>query len=155
MSWKPCVDGRCNGVVRKHDRDGRCEECGHAPPKAEPAPACAETMSLFGEPAEAPAQRHSPTSVAAAEAIAPKLPEKRRNLLLHIFAHWSDGATDNELLADLVGIGWSVNGVRPRRIELVQGGWLEQVGERAGCAVWAPSEEAVRWHAAVRRGRAA
>jgi hypothetical protein len=153
MSWKPCEN--CHGVVRKHGPDGACLECGHAPPKAEPAPPCAETLSMFGEPAEAPAQKHSPTSVAAAETIAPKLPEKRRDVLWHICEHWPEGVTDNELIADLVGMGWSVNTPRARRVELVQGGWLEQVGERAGCAVWAPTEEAVRWHAAVRRGRQA
>lgn len=151
MTWKPCDN--CHGVVRKH-RNGACVECGHAP-AVEEAPRCADTLDMFGSPSEAPAQRHSPTSVAAAEKIAPKLREKRRDVLTFICEQHPEGVTDNELIADLVALGWSANTPRARRVELVQGKWLEQVGERDGCAVWAPSEDAWRWHDAVEKGRAA
>lgn len=152
-TWEPCIDGKCGGVVRKH-RDKRCEECGYAPAPVE-AVRCADTIDMFGSPAEAPAQRHSPTSVAAAEKIGPALSQKRRDVLEHICENWPDGATDNEIIADLVAKGWSLNTPRARRVELVTGGWLEQDGERDGCAVWRPTDEAIRWYAAIRRKEAA
>lgn len=74
----------------------------------------------------APYQKHSATSKAAAKAIEPKLVGKRRLLLETMLALFPDGATDNQLIAHMViDQGWSNNTARPRRIELVQMGYLE------------------------------
>lgn len=154
MPWKPCIDGRCSGVVRKHDREGRCEECGYAPPTAEPV-RDTDTLDMFGAPAQAPAQPVK-TSEDAAAKVSPKLSQRRRDLLLYIMENHPDGVTDNELLAELgPRDDWSVNGIRNRRIELYRSQLLEQDGERDGSMVWIPSEDAHRWYTAVRRGRAA
>jgi hypothetical protein len=103
-------------------------------------------LALFDAPATAPAQRHSATSLAAAESIAPALSQKRRDLLVWIIERRFDGATDNELIADLVAEGWSPNTPRPRRVELVKGGWLEAIGEAEGSTVWAATAKAKEWH---------
>ena len=133
---------------------GVCEECS---PERAPEPKDGETLDLmadlFAAPADAPAQRHSPTSVAAAEAVKPALPAKRRDLLAYICERYPQGVTDNRLIEDLVKQGWSPNGVRPRRTELVQGGWLDADGTLGGSTVWAPTPQAMAWHR--RQGRAA
>ncbi len=76
---------------------------------------------LFGDP---PAQRHSPTSTAAAEAIIPHLPPLRLAVLLAIRGA-ADGLTDEEG----VGVtGLSPNTWRPRRVELMRAGLVVDSG---------------------------
>jgi hypothetical protein len=124
MTWKPCVDGRCNGVVRKHTPEGACLECGHAPPKAEPAPPCAETLSMFGdEPAPTPPSNGTPTSDAAAASLTPETLREQHKKILRALYHAPDGLTDLEL-EQATGMGGST--VRPRRGELEIEGWIEQ-----------------------------
>lgn len=65
-----------------------------------------------------PAQRHSITSVAAADAIKPSAANLRQQVLVFIRAS-PDGVTDEEIQQG-TGIGPSTE--RPRRIELVKAG---------------------------------
>lgn len=71
---------------------------------------------LFPESEHAPYQRHSATSRAASDALAPRLNAMQATVLGRLRRRGDDGATDDELLVEL---GWSPNTVRPRRIELV------------------------------------
>ena len=74
----------------------------------------------------APAQRHSPTSVAAAEALAPEaLNAAQRRVLAYLEEHGP--ATDEEIIA---GTGMNPSTARPRRIELVRHGLVGEDGER-------------------------
>jgi hypothetical protein len=75
--------------------------------------------TLFDELDRPPAQQHSPTSVAAADAIAPLTATLRRRVYEAIKAAGADGLTDEEG-AEKVGI--SGNTYRPRRRELEQAG---------------------------------
>lgn len=111
-------------------------------------------LALFESPRQAPCQPVA-TSERAAEKVSETLPQRRRDLLLWMLRNRIHGATDNELLNNLVPNGWSPNGVRPRRIELFRGGWLEEAGERAGSIVWRPSEKAMVWYETLLRGDAA
>ena len=74
----------------------------------------------------APAQRHSPTSVAAAEALAPEvLNDGQRKVLAYLEEHGP--ATDEEIIA---GTGMNPSTARPRRIELVRHGLVVEAGTR-------------------------
>ncbi len=77
-----------------------------------------------GEP---PAQRHSPTSVAAAEAIRPAMNRLQQLVLDFIRLQGEAGATDEEM-QDCIPMLPSTQ--RPRRIELQRRGLIRQCGER-------------------------
>ena len=85
---------------------------------------------------------HPETSRAAAWAVAPRTGTQRRKVLVAIAYK---PRTDEELQADLAMSG---NTERPRRVELVEGGWIEDSGERrktrAGddAIVWSLTEKA-------------
>lgn len=68
-----------------------------------------------------PAQRHSPTSIAAATAIEPDNASLRGRVLAYLRARGSDGATDEEMQHAL---GMNPSTQRPRRIELVDAGYV-------------------------------
>lgn len=68
-----------------------------------------------------PAQQHSATSIAAAEAIAPKAGTLRFKVLMAIREAGADGLTD-EQLQEVLDMNPST--VRPRRGELVKAGWI-------------------------------
>lgn len=68
---------------------------------------------------------HPDTSRAAAWRIAPKTGTKRRQVLDAI--RNSDGLTDEEMQRS---IPMSANTQRPRRVELVEGGFIKDSGER-------------------------
>lgn len=72
--------------------------------------------TLFDDP---PAQQHSPTSVAAAEAIAPVAATLRRLVLEAIAVAGADGLTDEEVIQKT---GIQPSTARPRRIDLVRAG---------------------------------
>jgi len=73
-----------------------------------------------------PAQRHSPTSVAAAESLTPEaLNAAQRRVLAYLEEHGP--ATDEEIIA---GTGMNPSTARPRRIELVRHGLVVEDGER-------------------------
>jgi hypothetical protein len=130
MTWKKCTEGRCNGIVRKHGSQGECLECGHAPPKAEPAPRCEQTLSMFGdEPAPTPPSNGTPTSDAAAASLTPETLREQHKKILRALYHAPDGLTDLEL-ETVTGMGGST--VRPRRQELEREGWIEQRVEGKG-----------------------
>ena len=73
---------------------------------------------------DTPAQRHSPTSVAAAEAIEPSAATLRGKVLAYL--RDSGGATDEEGMA-AIGMGGST--WRPRRCELVVRGLVRDSGQ--------------------------
>jgi len=74
----------------------------------------------------APAQRHSATSVAAAESLTPEaLNDGQRRVLAFLEEHGP--ATDEEIIA---GTGMNPSTARPRRIELVRHGLVVEAGER-------------------------
>ena len=75
--------------------------------------------------APAPAQRHSPTSVAAAKSQTKKKTEiDRETILAALDQH---GPLTDEQIVERTGIG--ANTVRPRRVELVREGIVQAVGE--------------------------
>ena len=74
-----------------------------------------------------PAQRHSRTSVAAAEAIRPSTNRLRQRVLEYIEACGPAGATDDECQAAL---GMNGSTQRPRRLELAQMRLITQSGTR-------------------------
>ena len=74
-----------------------------------------------------PAQRHSDTSVAAADAIAGTTGRLRRLVLDHLKAVHPAGATDEEMQTAL---GMNPSTQRPRRIELVERHMVRDSGQR-------------------------
>lgn len=84
-----------------------------------------EAGPLFGGP---PEQAHSPTSRAAARAVAPAAGTLRARVLAHVRACGGAGATDEEIQQ---ATGMPANTERPRRIELVRAGLLVDSGTTA------------------------
>lgn len=76
-------------------------------------------------PSEPPAQRHSQTSVDAAESIRPNAETLRRKVLDFIVSQGVNGATDEEIQVAL-SMGGSTE--RPRRVELVAAGMVKDIG---------------------------
>jgi hypothetical protein len=74
----------------------------------------------------APAQRHSPTSVAAAAAMQPHLGAAQARVLEVIKASGDRGLTDN----DGIRITGMLNGYRARRVELQRAGLIQEAGTR-------------------------
>lgn len=72
---------------------------------------------------EPPAQRHSPTSIAAAQSL-PHAGTQRRAVLDLLRAN-ADGLTDEEIQTALA---LNANAERPRRISLVQDGLVRDSG---------------------------
>ncbi len=73
----------------------------------------------------APAQLHSATSIAAAQAIQPKLGELCRQVLAYLRLAGSFGGTDEELQTGLLLDGSTE---RPRRVTLVEYGLVVDSG---------------------------
>ncbi len=88
-----------------------------------------EQKSLFGSPdaygRAAPSQRHSPTSVAAADAIVPVASELRERVYAFLAA-CEDGATDMEIAAAL---NMLTDTARARRCELTDVGRVKDSGK--------------------------
>jgi transcription initiation factor IIE alpha subunit len=75
--------------------------------------------------APAPAQRHSPTSVAAAKSQTKSKKEgDKQTIIAALELH---GPLTDEQIVERTGIG--ANTVRPRRVELVREGLVQAVGE--------------------------
>jgi len=72
-----------------------------------------------------PAQRHSATSVEAAQAIEPRAATLRRRVLDYLRECGGRGATDEEMQLHL---GMNPSTQRPRRIELVEAGFVRDSG---------------------------
>ena len=90
---------------------------------------------------DAPAQQHSPTSVAAAADQTPLKINRSHTLILDKLRELGP-MTDQEI-GDATGL--DMNNVRPRRVELMRDGQVVQVGEgrtRAG-------KRAAKWGRAV------
>jgi hypothetical protein len=107
-----------------------------------------EDPSIPGERTrKAPHVRGSATSEAAAATVTRKLAGKRLAVLTE-FLFLRAELTDNELTERFTKPqhGWSSHTARPRRIELVRDGWLEDSGERRnGSIVWRPTAKAWAW----------
>ncbi len=91
-------------------------------------------LDLFTTPAHcrsAPAQRHSPTSVAASELVTPHLGAMQARVLDWLREHGP--ATDNQIIS---GVGGNPNGPRARRIECVRKGLIEECGFKDGSTLW-------------------
>ena len=73
----------------------------------------------------APAQQHSPTSVAAADSQTKKKTEIDRDRILAALA--KHGPMTDEQIVERTGLG--ANTARPRRVELVRAGLVVAVGE--------------------------
>ena len=92
-----------------------------------------------------PAQRHSPTSVAAAERAEPAAATQRRAVLDYLRGRGADGAIDEEIQ---VALGMVGNTERPRRRECEQAGLIVDSGRTRPTAsgrqavVWVPTEGA-------------
>lgn len=91
-----------------------------------------------------PAVRTSPTSVAAAESVRPKL-SRLRQIVLDYIRSCPDGCTDEQII-DAVNLG--PNTPRPRRIELVRMGLVYDSGLTARTR---SGREAVLWQATEER----
>lgn len=70
---------------------------------------------------------HPDTAKLAALRAAPRTGTARRRVLMTIANCGADGATDEEIQHSL---GMNPSTQRPRRVELVQGGWIEDSGKR-------------------------
>lgn len=98
--------------------------------------------TLFDTP---PAQRHSPTSVAAACAIKPDANTLRAKVLACIQEYGDFGATD-ERIQEMLGMNGSTQ--RPRRRELQQAGLIRDSGRtrltrsNRHAVVWVATEAA-------------
>jgi len=78
--------------------------------------------SLFDQP---PAQRHSPTSIAAAASIKPDVVTLRERVYRYIL---TNGPVTDEEIA--IALGMPGNTERPRRIELMHAGRIVQSGTK-------------------------
>lgn len=92
-----------------------------------------------------------PTSVMAALLTLPRTRTKRMAVLEAIAWAGEEGCTDDELYA-ILGVG--PNTVRPRRVELLDAGWIEDARRRrktstgADAIVWVLTEQgATKWKA--------
>ena len=74
---------------------------------------------------DAPAQAHSPTSVAAAKAQTTDKKLTQRQQILDLLAE--RGAMTDEAIG--LALGMDLNAVRPRRVKLVADGLVRQAGE--------------------------
>ncbi len=84
-----------------------------------------DAPNVYGE--LAPAQRHSQTSLDAAESITPALNALQKELLAYFVVMGKGGATDEEAANDL---GWNPSTLRPRRVELHRAGLIKDSGSR-------------------------
>lgn len=102
-----------------------------------------DDFPLFAYGAHAPAQSHSPTSLAAAASIEPRLGKLQLKVLAYLQAT-PEGATDEEMQTALA---MGSNTQRPRRRELQLAGLLKDSGRtrplRSGkdAAVWITCNE--------------
>lgn len=92
-----------------------------------------------------------PTSEEAALRAMPRSSTRRFMVLEAIVAAGEAGRTDDELIVEL---GLPHQSVGPRRLELVEGGWIEDSGQRrrtrtgADAIVWVLTEAgATKWRA--------
>ena len=86
---------------------------------------------------DAPAQKHSETSVAAAKSQTKEKRESQRQRILDLLA--ARGPMTDEAIGQALGI--DLNAVRPRRVKLVDDGLVQAVGEGRTVA----GKRAVTW----------
>lgn len=91
---------------------------------------------------EAPFQKHSPTSKAAAQQQNKTLGVKQAAVLRRIYESGTRGITDNELSDYFVTAhGWSIHTARPRRCELTSLGKVVDSGSKhKGSTLWIARE---------------
>jgi hypothetical protein len=98
-------------------------------------------LSFDLEPRRAPFQKHSSTSRSAALSAEPSAGTKRGMLLAFLRGRGPDGATDEEMQST---VPMNPNTQRPRRVELVQGGFITDSGRTRKTV---GGDEAVVWTA--------
>jgi hypothetical protein len=89
----------------------------------------------------------------AAERIAPTKPTRQQEVYDFIASRGVRGATDNEIIAEMVSRGISANGPRARRGELLDAGLIREaigVGPRDGSTVWFTNDQAMAREGLVR-----
>jgi hypothetical protein len=86
-----------------------------------------ETLDLWKAAARAPAQKHSATSVAAAEWLDGNTLNKLQRAVLELLRSEAAGLTDEEMASRL---GMNPSTQRPRRIELAKRGLVVKAGTR-------------------------
>lgn len=91
-----------------------------------------------------PHQRHSDTSLDAALSVAADVPNLRDRVLACLLAH-PDGLTDEEMQAAL---SMNPNTQRPRRVELIEAGLVEDSGARR---LTVAGRKAVVWRASRKK----
>ena len=107
----------------------RCKECRDATAPIDTASATLELQSPSAPGIKLGFGAHS-TSVIAAAVVLPKS-GTQRSKVLYAVAESEDGMTDAEIALDLSMEG---NSVRPRRLELIEMGWLVDSGRRRASA---------------------
>jgi hypothetical protein len=88
-----------------------------------------------------------PTSANAALLAAPKSGTRRHQILRHILAAGNRGLTDDQII---VRSGLPHQSVGPRRLELEQGGWIEDSTQRRKTRT---GSEAIVWVATTKARR--
>jgi len=137
--------------------------------KMKPGERCSETLDIFqdfvqrGKDAKqavedvikthttAPFQKHSKTSREAAKKVEPRITNMRGKILLLMVQEFPHGATDE----DFYKMGFNPNSFRPRRVELVEGRFIEDTGQTRlndhgnKMTLWRPTKLGVQWAKAV------
>ena len=104
-------------------------------------------LDFFQPASPAPAQRHSPTSIEAADVIAPKAGTLRRAVFDFLLGCGALGATDEDMQQ---GLDLNPSTQRPRRIELVRAGSVLDSGRTRPTAsgrqavVWVANTDPIR-----------
>jgi hypothetical protein len=149
-AWAKMLDDAARGLERGHRfiREDAAAAASERLAASEGSGVAAHTPDRPGPAQRARAARR--TSLAAAAAVEPKTGTQRRRILDAVWVVARNpivvGLTDVELTA---ATGVVPNSLRPRRKELVDGGWLEDSGRTRTHhgnehTVWVLSEKAMR-----------
>ena len=111
------------------------------PPRPDYRPPTSLSLGPLFE--QAPYQRHSETSKAAAKGISRELGAKQTQVWQFIRLQGPSGAIDNEIITHFTNCEWSPNTPRARRVELVAKGLVVDSGrQRNGSTVWVATSQA-------------
>ena len=110
------------------------------PPRPDYRPPTSLSLGPLFE--QAPYQRHSETSKAAAKGISRELGAKQTQVWQFVRLH-PEGCTDNQIITHFVNCGWSINTPRARRVELAAKGLVKDSGRQIkGSTVWVATSQA-------------
>lgn len=114
--WRPCA--RCDQRQAYHQQGGPAEAAARS--------WLASAVGKVTAPAVKLMEGAKPTSVAAAESVKPKSGTQRWRVLRVIAYAGEEGVTDEQIMERT---GLPLNTVRPRRLELVEGGYALDSGD--------------------------